>query len=216
MSNSPPDKEENDKLVKEYKEAIEELKQALIIEANSRNQYNKMFTIDFAYEEHINKIPAQEAYKRVNEQYQREGRYHHMKMGDLPSVYDAGEIATKLQIHAIKLNKELKEKLDKVRYNNVTKDAERDLQSRFKDIKPIVLNSAGETMKMDLKPRLPALEPPDRHKDANKDAVLRGMAASSPKGGSVKSKKRHRRRARHTRHKKRKTNRKKKSRKSRR
>ena len=204
---------ENDKLVEEYEEAIEELKQALIIEANSRNQYNKMFTIDFAYEEHINKISAQAAYDKVSEQYRLEGRYHYMKMGDLPSVYDAGRLATTRQLHAIKLNKELKEKLDKVRYNKVTEDAERDLQSRWKDIKPIVLNSAGETLKMDLQTRLPELEAPDRYKNANKDAVLRGMAA--PKGGSIKSKKRHRKRARHNKRKT-KINHKKKSRKSRR
>jgi hypothetical protein len=111
-----------------------------------------------------------------------------------------------------------------VSYNNVNKDGWDNLQSRFKVIKPIVLNPAGETMLVDLKPRLvdgTSSELSDQYKYANQNAVMRGMAAAAPaapKGGSVKSKKRHRRKARHTRHKKRKTktNRKKKHRKSRR
>jgi hypothetical protein len=202
---------ENDKLVKEYKEAIKELKQALIIETDSRSQYNLMFLIDNAWEEKFNKKTPQEAHDLVSEQYKREGRYHYMKMppgGNLPSVYDATQIVTKLQLHTIKLNEELKKKLDKqdptgARYNNVNEAANKDLHSRYKDIKPIVLNSAGETMKHPVNAtRLPALfEPPGRYK-----------------GGSVKYKKRHRRGARHTRHNKRKTkrHRKKKHRKSRR
>ena len=247
MSNSPPDEEKNYNLVKKYKDTIEALKQALIIEANSRGQYNKMFLIDTTWEEKFGKKSKEDAFEAVSEEYIRSGKYHHMRMPpiksddflpqSLPSVYDAGQDATKLQLQAIELNKELKEKLDKVSYNNVNKDGWDNLQSRFKVIKPIVLNLAGETMLVDLKPRLvdgTSSEPPDRYKYANQNAVMRGMAAAlapgsqvsqfqpisvaAPKGGSVKSKKRHRRKARHTRHKKRKTktNRKKKHRKSRR
>lgn len=240
MSNSPPDEEKKYNLVKKYKDTIEALKQALIIEANSRGQYNKMFLIDTTWEEKFSKKSKEDAFEAVSEEYIRSGKYHHMRMPpiksddflpqSLPSVYDAGQIATKLQLHAIELNKELKEKLDKVSYNNVNEDGWDNLQSRFKDIKPIVLNPAGETMLVDLKPRLvdgTSSEPPDRYKYANQNAVMRGVvthpvvrarAPASPKGGSVKSKKRHRRRARHTRHKKRKTktNRKKKHKKSRR
>jgi len=240
MSNSPPDEEKNYNLVKKYKDTIEALKQALIIEANSRGQYNKMFLIDTTWEEKFGKKSKEDAFEAVSEEYIRSGKYHHMRMPpiksddflpqSLPSVYDAGQIATKLQLQAIELNKELKEKLDKVSYNNVNKDGWDNLQSRFKVIKPIVLNLAGETMLVDFKPRLvdgTSSEPPDRYKYANQNAVMRGVvthpvvrarAPASPKGGSVKSKKRHRRRARHTRHKKRKTktNRKKKHRKSRR
>ena len=190
-----------------------------------------MFLIDTTWEEKFGKKSKEDAFEAVSEEYIRSGKYHHMRMPpiksddflpqSLPSVYDAWQIATKLQLHAIELNKELEEKLDKVSYNNVNKDGWDNLQSRFKVIKPIVLNPAGETMLVDLKPRLvdgTSSEPPDRYKYANQNAVMRGMAPASPKGGSVKSKKRHRRRARHTRHKKRKTktNRKKKHRKSRR
>jgi len=130
-----------------------------------------MFLIDTTWEEKFGKKSKEDAFEAISEEYIRSGKYHHMRMPpiksddflpkSLPSVYNAGQDATKLQLQAIKLNKEIKGKLDNVRYNNVNKYANKDLQSRYNDIKPIVLISAGETMKVDLKPRLPAVEPPD-------------------------------------------------------
>ena len=115
----------NSILEKNYNKAIEDLRKALITEANLRNQFSIEFMNNVAHEILFG-ATEEEAYDTINKRFIKDGTFDNI-------IGDSGEEATKLQIYAISLNNELKKKITPERYKQVNLKSLRRLESRNED-----------------------------------------------------------------------------------